>query len=135
VELTCSRLGVPLHNRRDRGAGVLNYPEPVTGLLIARQLEHQAGQWARNYMRDLREDGASWQLIGELIGFEDAAGDRAFAAATAQPWLDPQTQQWRHDNTFGWRCHTCDSRVVDYGPGVGGERGHAPGCRRAKATT
>lgn len=59
VELVCLRLGVPLANRRDRGAGPLAYPDPVMGLLITRQIEHQAGQWTRNYMRDLREDGQS----------------------------------------------------------------------------
>jgi len=68
--------GIPLANQRDRGAGLLSYPDPVTGLLIARQLEHGAAQWARNYMRDLREDGESWQRIGEVIGLEDNARRR-----------------------------------------------------------
>jgi|SRR5215471_18706123 len=130
VELVCSRLGVPLANRRDRGAGLLAYPDPVTGLLIARQLEHQAGQWARNYMCDLREDGESWQRIGEVIGWEDDAAARAYAAATASPWLDSETGQWREDKTFGWHCPACGQRVVDCGPGADAEDGHAAGCPR-----
>jgi len=128
VELACSRLGVPLANRRDRGAGLLAYPDPVMGLLIARQLEHQAGQWARNYMRDLREDGESWRRIGEVIGWEDHAAARAFTAATASPWLDSETGQWRDDKTFGWHCPTCGKQVVDHGPGADAEHGHAAGC-------
>jgi hypothetical protein len=43
MELTCSRLGIPVGTRRDRGGGAMEYPDPVTGLLICRQLEHMAG--------------------------------------------------------------------------------------------
>lgn len=130
VELVCSRLGVPLANRRSRGAGLLAYPDPVTGLLIARQLEHQAGQRARSYMRDLREDGKSWQRIGAVIGWEDSAAACAFAAATASPWLDLEAGQWRDDKTFGWHCPACGKQVVDHGPGPDAEHGHDAGCRR-----
>src|SRR5260221_6183838 len=134
VELMCSRLGVLLANRRDRGAGLLDYPDPVTGLLIARQLEHSAGQWAHNYMRDLREDGESWERIGEVIGWEDNAAARAFAAATALPWPDSETGQWHDDKTFGWHCRACGKRVIDHDPGSDAEHGHAAGCPRHATT-
>jgi hypothetical protein len=130
VELVCSRLGIRLSNLRDRGAGLLAYPDPVTGLLITRQLEHQAGQWARNYMRDLREEGGSWKQIGEVIGWEDNAAAHAFMAATASPWLDSEAGQWRDDKTFGWRCPVCGKQVVDYGPEADAEHGHVPDCPR-----
>jgi hypothetical protein len=91
VELTCSRLGIPVATERARGGGAVKYPEPVTGLLIARQLEHIARQWARNYMRDLREDGASWQQIGIVIGWEDNAASQAFAVGIASSWWDSET--------------------------------------------
>ena len=84
VELTCSRLGAPMV-QRDRGAGPMEYPEPVTGLLITHALQHVAAQWARNYMRDLREEGASWRQIGEAIGWPDDPAGRSFAAAIAEP--------------------------------------------------
>jgi hypothetical protein len=123
-----------LANQRDRGAGPLMYPDPVTGLLIVRQIEHQAGPWARNYMRDLREDGQSWQRIGETIGWEHNAAACAFAAATASPWLDTETRQWRDDQTFEWHCSACGKQVVDHGPGADAERGHAAECSRHATT-
>lgn len=109
-------------------------PGPVTGLLIVRQIEHQAGQWARNYMRDLREGGQSWQRISETIGWEDNAAACAFAAATASPWLDTETRQWRDDKTFGWHCSGCGKQVVDHGPGADAEHGHAEECSRHATT-
>ena len=127
IELTASRLGTPMI-RRDRGAGQMEYPEPVTGLLIARQLEHAAGQWARNYMRDLREADVSWHEIGRIIGVDDAAA--AFAAAAVAPWMDSDVNRWRDDGTFGWRCQACGRMIADQGPVVAIEAGHADGCPR-----
>jgi hypothetical protein len=130
VELTCSRLGAPMV-RRDRGAGPMEYPEPATGLLITRALQHVAAQWARNYMRDLREEGGSWQQIGEVTGWTDDPAGRAFAEATAEPWLDSETGQWRDDGTFGWRCPECGLPITDYGPETSDQRGHSAGCPRS----
>jgi hypothetical protein len=132
IELTCSRLGIPVDTRRDRGGGAIEYPDPVTGLLICRQLEQMAGQWAHNYMGDLREDGASWQQIGEIIGWKDDAAASAFAAATASPWLDSETGRWRDGGTFGWRCPACARRFVDHSSSPGAERGHAEDCPRPR---
>jgi hypothetical protein len=132
VELTCSRLGIPVATGRARGGGAVKYPEPVTGLLIARELEDSAGQWARNYMRDLREDGASWQQIGTVIGWEDNAASRAFAAGIASPWLDSETGQWRDDGTFGWHCPECTRPIIDHSPDPGAENGHAEYCPRSQ---
>lgn len=126
IELTASRLGAPMV-RRDRGAGPMEYPEPWAGLLIARQLEYVAGQWARNYIRDLREANVSWRQVGQLIGLDETA---AFAAATAEPWLDSDSNSWREDGTFGWRCTACRRLIADYGPAVGTEAGHDDGCSR-----
>jgi hypothetical protein len=72
----------------------------------------------------------SWQRIGEVIGLEDNAAAGAFAAATASPWLDSETGQWRDDKTFGWHCPACGKQVVDHGPGADAEYGHAAGCPR-----
>lgn len=126
IELTASRLGISMI-RRDRGAGPMEYPEPLAGLLVARQLEHAAGQWARNYMRDLREANVSWRQIGHIIGLDERA---AFAAATVEPWLDSEVNSWRDDGTFGWRCAVCGRIIADYGPVGGIEAGHADGCAR-----
>lgn len=126
IELTASRLGTTTI-RRDRGAGQIEYPEPVTGLLIARQLEHTAGQWARNYIRDLREAHVTWEEIGRIIGVDDAAA--AFAAAAAEPWIDSDANCWRDDGAFGWRCQACGRTIADYGPDVAIESGHADDCR------
>jgi hypothetical protein len=128
IELTASRLGIPMI-RRERGAGPIDYPEPVTGLLIARQLEQSAGQWARNYMRDLRQAGVSWYEISCIMGLDDAAA--GFAAATVAPWMDSDANRWRSGGTFGWHCQPCGLMITDHGPVVAVETGHADGCLRS----
>ncbi|HEV2372023.1 MAG TPA: hypothetical protein VGS19_07635 [Streptosporangiaceae bacterium] len=88
--------------------------------------------WARNHMRNLREVGASWQQIGETIGWHDDAAAMAFAAASGAPWLDPATGQWR-EATFSWRCRACSRRIVDRSPGLGADCGHTEDCSRRAA--
>jgi len=51
VELACSRLGVPLANRRDRGAGLLAYPDPAGPLLQVKGSRSTPSDQARRPIR------------------------------------------------------------------------------------
>jgi hypothetical protein len=125
VTLIAERIGSPFIGR-PRLSGVRDYPEPVAGLIIARFVEYGAGHLAREYIRDLLEEGATWQEIADVGGF--AHPGEAFAVATAEPWMDPRTKRWRDDGSFGWTCAVCDQLIDDYGPMAQVALGHDTAC-------
>lgn len=130
IVLIAQRLAVPMTTRPDAAN---EQPEPLGGLVLARMVEYFAGHRARMFVRELREEGASWDAIAEVAAL--AHPGEAFAVASSEPWMDPQSGRWHEDGSFGWRCPHCGKMVADYGPMAGVELGHAPDCPRAAAGT
>lgn len=111
------------------GAMTETHAEPVAGLKTAAALEYAAARQVRDYMRLAREDGATWTQIGQALGLDGEAGQRAYdrAVGDGQPG-------WSYDRSFAWRCPDCDGLVLDAGPDGGSpqaaEPGHADNCQR-----
>lgn len=139
---------------RDTGATIVSRPafrgaqstvqdiEPLAGLRAARDLELGARYNTRNYVRDAREAGHTWQEIGEAMevtpnGEAELAGDTiaeaAYSYAAGRPDSDAA---WRYGRSFTWRCASCDGVISDKGPfdgPVDSEPGHADDCTRRAA--
>jgi hypothetical protein len=113
--------------------------EPLAGARSARDLESAARGTAREYIRQAREAGHSWDQIGEALGLipgadQDGAtpADAAYTYAagrsdTEAPWLP---------RSFGWTCRSCDQPIADRGLIQGpadDEPGHARDCPRHAA--
>lgn len=108
-------------------------PEPVAAIRAAASLRFAAGQELSRAARYAREDGRTWQEIGE-----------ALFPAEPVPDDDPKSVRafrelgWAYSDydspAFGWTCPDCRKRISDHGPGAGhpadAERGHAAGCGR-----
>jgi hypothetical protein len=112
-------------------------PEPLAGIRAAASLQFEAGQAVARSARYAREDGLSWEQIGEaLYPAKPEPGDerksvRAFnrLAYTYETFRSP---------SFTWSCPACGKRVTDYGPDSGmhpseAEEGHAESCTRLAA--
>ena len=78
-----------------------------------------------------REDGRSWDVIGEAMGYPlpgiTSAAERAFTALAADLGTGPAVP---------WTCPSCRRVVIDYGPEAGvleREQGYGDGCERFAA--
>ncbi len=139
---------------RDSGAGLVTRPmsssdkqqtirdaEPLAGARAARDLELAARRTARDYIRQAREAGHSWDQIGDTLGTipgGDAgqtamtAGEAAYTYAAGRPDTEAP---WR-PRSFTWTCRSCDQAISDRGLTAGpadDELGHADGCPRLAA--
>ena len=116
---------------------------PLDGVRAARRIELGAHYEAREYIRQAREDGASWYEIGRAIGLSPGTGasqtgttvaEAAYTYAAGKPDTAPARRSGR---SFGWVCWTCrqviDDRGVQTGP-ADDEHGHAGSCRRLAET-
>jgi sugar phosphate isomerase/epimerase len=116
--------------------------EPLPGARAARDLELAARRTAREYIRQAREAGHSWDQIGRAIGAApnadaDQAGltvaEAAYTYAAGNPNTDTAI---RYGRSFVWRCRSCDQAISDRGL-IGGpaddEAGHGEGCPRLAA--
>ena len=110
-------------------------PEPLPGIRAALKLKHAAERAIADCARCAREDGRSWGLIGEAMGYADdpqpgmaSVAEHAFAALASDLGRGP---------SFAWTCPACDRTVIDRGPEQGhpedAEEGHAEGCTRMAA--
>ena len=139
---------------RDRGAGFITREtyrgsdtpirdlEPLAGARAARDIELAARHAAREYIRQAREAGHSWNQIGHALGVSpdadaDQAGqtvaDAAYTYAAGSPETDTAIQYGR---SFIWRCRSCDQAISDRGLIAGpadDEPGHAQHCPRQAA--
>ena len=80
----------------------------------------------RGAARRAREDGRSWQGIGEAMGYAEVA-ELAFRRVASDLGSGA---------SFDWRCPSCEGLVTDYGPEVplpDAQQGHAGGCERFAA--
>jgi hypothetical protein len=139
---------------RDRGAEFITreaYPgsdttvrdlEPLTGTRAARDIELGARHAARDYIRQAREAGHSWDQIGQALGVAPGAdadqagltvGEAAYTYAAGSPYTDTAA---RYGRSFVWRCLACDQAISDRGL-IGGpaddEVGHTGDCSRLAA--
>lgn len=131
------------HELHDRPAwpGALTtyqYADPATGIRAATIARNSADRVRDDYVRQARQDGITWQAIGQALdldqgdnpkaGYELAAA--AFETVTGEPDIFRQP-------TLGWRCPSCTKTVTDHGPYEGhpsdNERGHADDCQRLAA--
>ena len=116
--------------------------EPLPGARAARDLEYAARATARDYIRQAREAGQSWQQIGRALGLTpngdaDQVGatvaEAAYTYAAGSPYSDTAV---RYGRSFTWRCTSCDQAIGDRGLIAGpaeDEHGHAEGCIRLAA--
>jgi hypothetical protein len=116
--------------------------EPLAGASAARDIELGARHAARDYIRQAREAGHSWDQIGHALGVAPNAdadqagltvGEAAYTYATGSPYSDTAV---RYGRSFVWRCRSCDQAISDRGLIAGpadDEMGHAEDCPRLAA--
>ena len=126
-----------------RGSGLtVRDLEPLTGARTARDIELGARHAARDYIRQAREAGRTWDQIGRALGVApgadaDQAGltvaEAAYTYAAGSPDTDTAI---RYGRSFLWRCRSCDQAISDRGQIAGpadDEIGHTSGCPRQAA--
>ena len=116
--------------------------EPLDGARAARDIELGARHAARDYIRQAREAGHSWEQIGHALGVApnadaDQAGltvaEAAYTYAAGSPHTDTAM---RYGRSFVWRCRSCDQAIGDRGLIAGpadDELGHTEDCPRLAA--
>lgn len=140
---------------RDQGAQFISRPAfrgahttiqdlgPLAGLRAARELELGARHNTRNYIRDAREAGHTWDEIGTALdlipgGEPDLSGDTVAEAAYSYAAGSPDTETARrYGRSVVWTCGSCEGLISDHGLCNGpadDERGHADDCARLAAT-
>jgi len=85
----------------------------------------------RGAARRAREDGQSWQGIGEAMGYADTPGPGT--TSVAELAFQRLASDLGSGASFDWRCPSCEGLVTDYGPEVplpDAQQGHAGGCER-----
>jgi hypothetical protein len=134
---------------RDSGAGLVTRPmfssdkqqtirdvEPLAGARAARDLELAARGTARDYIRQAREAGHSWDQIGHTLGTipggdADQTGMTVAEAAYTYAAGRPDTEAPWRPRSFTWTCRSCDQGLIA-GP-ADDEHGHAENCSRLAA--
>jgi hypothetical protein len=127
----------------DRGSGMTDRDlEPLTGACAARDIELGARHAARDYIRQAREAGHSWDQIGHALGVAPNAdadqtglslAEAAYTYAAGNPYTDTAV---RYGRSFTWRCRSCDQAISDRGLIAGpadAEPGHTGNCPRLAA--
>ena len=119
--------------RGDPASGTKAEPEPLAGIRAATALGHAVSRVKADCARYAREDGVTWEQIGEALGFKPGpdlppVGESAFRVLASDLGRGP---------SFAWTCMACGQTVIDYGPEAGHlseqETGHAEGCERFAA--
>jgi hypothetical protein len=110
-------------------------PEPLAAIIAAVALRNAASASLARSARNAREDGRTWEEIGEAAGCErnpvngDTPGTTVFYLLASDYGSGPSVT---------WACLACRKTVFDRGPEVGhpadAEQGHAPGCARLAET-
>lgn len=121
-------------DRPDLGSSAFTEPEPLAGIRAAASLQFEAGQAISSAARDAREDGLSWDQIGQALSPAEPAEDEEPRAVRAFDRLATSYSEWESP-TFTWTCPACLKRISDYGPEADGhpteiERGHSDDCTR-----
>jgi hypothetical protein len=112
----------------------IRMPEPLMAALAARHLRWAAARAEHQYIRYAREDGATWQEIGEALCGTPSSDTGMTAAEAIFRYLTTDGSRYGDDPVFRWTCRTCRQWISDHGPETGhpadAERGHADGCER-----
>jgi hypothetical protein len=139
------REGTRLTSRPAFPGSQVNVPNlpPLDGARAARQVELGARYAVRGYIRQAREDGASWDEIGQALGLSpgadpDQAGttvaEAAYTYAAGNPDRDVSR---RYGREFPWTCGTLQAgrqeRGADLGP-ADDEHGDSESCHRLAET-
>src|ERR1019366_8846879 len=111
------------------GAAVVRRPV----IRAATALRHAASAAAADCARYAREDGKTWEQIGEALGFKPGPDlppviESAFRVLASHLGSGP---------SFAWTCPACGQTVIDHGPEAGphdSEQGHGDGCEQFVAT-
>ena len=116
--------------------------KPLDGARAARDIELGARHAARDYIRQAREAGHSWDQIGHALGVAPNAdadqtgltvAEAAYTYAAGNPYTDTTI---RYGRSFVWRCRSCDQAISDRGLIAGpadDEPGHTGNCPRLAA--
>jgi hypothetical protein len=138
---------------RDRGAEFTTRPmftdsdltirdlEPLAGARAARDIELGARYAAREYIRQTREAGHSWDQIGQALSLApdadvDQTGLTVAEAAYTYAAGRPDTEAPWRPRSFLWTCRSCDKAISDHGLIAGpadDEPGHTDDCPRLAA--
>lgn len=124
--------------RGEPAFGTTQAPEPRAAIRTAKALTQEARRYCLDAIRYAREDGLTWQDIGDALGIQVTAVDpddhgagesvAGYAYEYAVPGYRGISPDW-----FTWTCPSCGENIRDYGPGSGtpdAEQGHAEGCER-----
>jgi hypothetical protein len=128
----------PVFRDRPSADWMRDEPEPLAGIRAAVALEHEARRAIAESARYAREDGISWEQIGETLIPAHPRVEGSSRAEAAFARLSWSYDQWQSPS-FNWTCPACLQLIRDYGPGIGGhpseiEEGHAESCERLAAT-
>lgn len=135
-----ARFGSLIWSRWARATGAPGPPpagwEAVAALEAAHELEQAAHALAGEYIRQAREAGRSWEVIGDALGLlflasanKIGVGEQAYDYALAYD-TSPGPRR------YTWPCPACRQVITDHGsfPAVPGqEEGHDPACTRRAA--
>jgi hypothetical protein len=132
--------GEPVHQRPIVPGSTLTTPdtEPLPGIRFTLMLQDATRHRIHDYIKRARQDGSSWQQIGQALRLEHVAGERgaslgeaAFDYAARAERAQPADRLW-----FAWLCPACRAQVIDYGPcghPLDYQTGHADRCQRLAA--
>lgn len=134
--------GAQIHQRPawpGAAACTISYVAPAAGMRYTQMLIGAARNAEHSYIRYAREQGLTWQQVGEALNLAAVAeergaslGEAAFEHATDAGHARPFDTL-----TFYWTCPSCGQRVSDRGPYNGHpadcEHGHGDRCERFAA--
>ncbi len=120
-------------------ASTIHDIEPAAGIWFVVLLRDTARRKIHGYIRQARQDGLTWQEVGQALRLGPEAEKRGVSVAEAAFESAAGAGHARPFDTlsFGWTCPACQKTVTDYGPYNGHpddcESGHAEGCQRFAA--
>jgi hypothetical protein len=127
----------PVFRDQPHAGGMREEPGPLAAVRAAAALEHEAAQAVASYTRRAREDGRTWDEIGESLIPGLRPGGTLPKAVAAFDRLAWSSGPWQAAS-FNWTCPACRQVIGDHGPEGGGhpaevEEGHTDDCARLAA--
>jgi len=109
-------------------------PEPLPGIRAALKLRYAADRDIADCARYAREDGQTWDEIGDALGCKPDRGD--WGESTGEAAFRQLASDLGRGPSFAWTC-SCGQTIIDTGPANGHpedrEQGHGEGCTRLAA--
>jgi hypothetical protein len=134
--------GAEIHKRHPFGPDsglTVDYADPAAGIRFAAVLRDCARQEIREYIKYARQEGLTWEQVGEALNLGPVAEERGAWIAEVAFDYAANAERARLFETlmFAWTCPACGGTVLDRGPGAGhpedDEPGQMAGCRRLAA--